>query len=769
MSRQILVVGFLLGSLIIGNNGLAAESSSVGVLPVGGHPPALRFPHFPDTLHAVVWRNWGLVPSAHLAQVLGTSPEKVRELARSMGLPESLDGAEDLRKRGYITLIRRNWHLLPYEQLLQLLNMSPEELAYVLREDDFLYVKLGNLKPRCEIVRYQEPSEQVRDQEAWMRSVLSKHFGDRIPLAEQKRFAFVEELSRPLEGFQPREDNKWDRGLRFIYSYFAPYGDPLLHPELDPYPDGLLQRLSLLGVNGVWLHVVLRNLAPGGDDFPEFGVGHEVRLENLRKLAARAKKYGIGIYLYINEPRAMPEAFFQNRPEMAGVKEGEFRTMCTSDPRVRRWLRESLTFVFQQVPDLAGVFTISASENLTNCASHGRWKDCPRCAGRSDDEIIAEVNRTIEEGVHAGNPKARVIVWDWGWHGHGDASSLIRLLPQTVWLMSVSEWSQPFERGGVKLRVGEYSISVPGPGPRAIQHWAVARECGLKTVAKVQFNLTWELAAVPFLPVLDLVAEHCHGLNRHEVDGMMLTWTLGGYPSPNLAVASRFASDRTATIDAVLNAVAADRYGQSAVPLVRAAWSQFSTAFREYPYDGAVVYHGPQQMGPANLLYAEPTGYLATMTGIPYDDLRRWRGPYPEDVFAGQWEKLAVGWREGLETFRRVVESADADKKHIAEADLRVAEAAYLHFASVANQVRFTMARNKLQSLPADSEDARRLREQMATILRDEIALAKRLYEITLRDARIGFEASNHYFYVPIDLLEKILNCENLLKELAAE
>ena len=34
--------------------------------------------------------------------------------------------------------------------------------------------------------------------------------------------------------------------------------------------------------------------------------------------------------------------------------------------------------------------------------------------------------------------------------------------------MSVSEWDKPIERGGIKTKVGEYSISAVGPGPRAI-------------------------------------------------------------------------------------------------------------------------------------------------------------------------------------------------------------------------------------------------------------------------------------------------------------
>ena len=54
----------------------------------------------------------------------------------------------------------------------------------------------------------------------------------------------------------------------------------------------------------------------------------------------------------------------------------------------------------------------------------------------------------------------------------------------------------------------------------------------------------------------------------------------------------------------------------------------------------------------------------------------------------------------------------------------------------------------------------------MRAILESEISLARRLHAIQLRDSRIGFEASNQYYYVPQDLLEKILNCRFLLKQL---
>ena len=48
-------------------------------------------------------------------------------------------------------------------------------------------------------------------------------------------------------------------------------------------------------------------------------------------------------------------------------------------------------------------------------------------------------------------------------------------------------------------------------------------------------------------------------------------------------------------------------------------------------------------------------------------------------------------------------------------------------------------------------------------LLKNEIVLAKGLYAIQCSDSRIGFEATNHYYYVPVDLAEKVINCRDLL------
>ena len=439
--------------------------------------------------------------------------------------------------------------------------------------------------------------------------------------------------------------------LRFIYSYFGGLRRPAVEPRAGSLSRraagaavglGSQRRLAARGAAQIWRRA--------GPAFPEFGAGHERRLANLRGVSRRGrKKYGIGVYLYINEPRAMPTAFFKNRPEMAGVREGELtapvHVASGGAPLDER--RPGLRLPRRR-PTWRASFTITASENLTNCASHGSGRNARTARIAATRKSSPKSTPRLSTAYIAAIPRPRCIVWDWGWRGHGDAPDIIARLPKSAWLMSVSEWAVPIDRGGVQDDGGR--VFAFGRGPRPAGHSGTGnwpRQPALKTVAKVQLNNSWELSAVPYLPVMDLVAEHCHNLASAGVDGMMLSWSLGGYPSPNLEIAAPFRRKPTPGVDEV-----ARRRGRRAIrarsaPLARKAWTAFSTAFRQYPFSLPVLYSSPMQVGPANPLYLEKTGYAATMTGIPYDDLKAWRGPYPAEVFAAQFEKVAQGWQLG--------------------------------------------------------------------------------------------------------------------------
>jgi hypothetical protein len=170
-------------------------------------------------------------------------------------------------------------------------------------------------------------------------------------------------------------------------------------------------------------------------------------------------------------------------------------------------------------------------------------------------------------------------------------------------------------------------------------------------------------------------------------------------------------------------------------------------------------------MGPANPLYLKSTGYPATMVGIPYDDLTRWRAVYPAEVWIAQMEKVRAGFERGCGLWSRAAGQTSSGARREAWRELGLFRAAELHFASCVNQARFVVARDRLPAAAGEAERAA-CREELRRVVRSELDVAKRLLPLARADSRIGYESSNHYFYIPQDLLEKVLCCRFILAEL---
>ena len=173
-----------------------------------------------------------------------------------------------------------------------------------------------------------------------------------------------------------------------------------------------------------------------------------------------------------------------------------------------------------------------------------------------------------------------------------------------------------------------------------------------------------------------------------------------------------------------------------------------------------MLYKGPQQWGPANPLYPKPTGYQATMVGIPYDGLdfgtwdNKWNGIFPVKPWIERFDEVARGFDEGCRLFAAVLPLVDdPSKRAAAEKELAMFRAEEMHFRSLVDQSRFILARN------AGDRAAMR-----AYALR-ELATAKEYLPIVRADSRIGYECSNHYFYIPRDVVEKIVVCRKILDE----
>ena len=722
----------------------------MNILPEVSKKQAIKYDYFPTAWQAVVWRNWGYLPIERIAKALKATVKEIKEAAKMLGLNPNEVINPMWEKRGYLTIIRNNWHLCTYEQILILLNLSEEALAFILKEDDFMWVKLGNMKPAVEAPQYAPLNEEQLQQTRQIAEFLQNEF-TKEQSGQEQAFAFIDKFHEPLEEKESSLIKTNDmENLRMVYPYFALYGDVLIDEEIDPLPERILKEYAEAGINGIWMQMVLYQMVEFPFE-PELSRGWEKRIQSLKKLVAKAKKYGIGIYPYFNEPRAMSDAFFQKYPHLRGESEGDFYAMCTSTPEVQDYLYNSVKQLFEMVPDLPGYFTITMSENLTNCYSRlvGEMT-CPRCKERTPWEVIAEVNNLMAKGAHDAVPSAKAIAWTWGWSDDW-AEKVVPLLTEGQIVQCTSEEALPFNIGGVKGNVLDYTMSLCGPSEKSKRVWKAARECGLQVSAKVQMNNTWEMAVVPYIPVFDKIAEHIRNLKEQGVRHLHAGWTLGGCPSPNLRLASWLMDERGTVREFLV-----DWLGAELGNVVYDAQQRLSNAFSHYPFHIDTLYYGPQNFGPMAPFFLHKTDYRATMVGFPFDDLTGWRGIYPAEIYEDEYHKLTEGWREGV----LLLERYEGMNRELDELIL-IAKAILCQYESAYHHIQFVQYRGD-DALEVNSVR----RAEMIRVISEEMDTVQKLIGLQLEDSRIGYESSNHYFYTLQDLKEKIINlnwCESML------
>lgn len=562
---------------------------------------------------------------------------------------------------------------------------------------------------------------------------------------------------------------------RYIFTYYEMYGDMLRESVSEFYPETYLQYLSHFGVNGIWLQGILHELVHT-KIFPEFGKDSQRLIDRLNSLIVRAKKYGMGVYLYFNEPRGQSDNFYKKYPECKGalVESRGGHAMCTSAKVTQSYLVTAFKELFTLAPDLSGIFIITASENLTNCYSNTKTPDCPRCSKRKPYEVISEVINLIARGVKSVKPEAEVIAWDWSWHNlieEDPQAELIKAINPSVSLMADFERGTQIERGGIKTSVDEYCLSVVGPSPRAATRALQAKEKGTKCLAKLNLSTTWEMSAVPFLPIPGQVAEKFQNMRQHGFSGAMESWSVGGYPSINLEAAKEFYWSSDMTPQKAVMRVASIRYGIDLAGEVSTIWDKLKKSFSDnYPMTNGFIYSSPILWGTARNLYFNPLTkpYGQTRIWNPKDDNQWGEKVFPPEVQIALLEKMATDWESGARELKTVFDKSGILNRPEVQKDLGIIETIAIHFQSTANQINFNLFRNQLLNTN-DNAQQRDLLDTIESIVKNEIELAGRHYAIARKDSRIGFESATQYFYRCANILEKIANCQYILQTLIPE
>ncbi len=694
----------------------------------------------------VILRNYGVISAEKIAKIIETDLTTVEREALRLGIDSLKIVNPDWVTKGFVTVIRNNWDLLSLNQIAFILDKTVDELNTLLIEYDFLDVKLG-VQPALSNVSY---SGLTHDE------ILETEQNSRIIKAY-----ICQEKVKPFDFFTNRvepvltSDGEYLVAERFVSSYCADYSNALNDDDLSDYSDEYLTWLKATGTNGIWISETLKNLA----DFPfdkSYAGDYVRRVKNLRKLTERCNKHGINVYVYLNEPRSLPERFFEKYPELKGQKTSNgYYCLCTSAKKTQEYLYNAIKSLAENVPLLKGIMTITMSENPTHCYSikwNGESIDttCPHCKERKPQEICAEINNIISRALKAGNGYTKLIANLWGWSGFmGWTDEMtfdgIDRLDDDVEILCVSEYGKDICRGGVKSQIIDYSISEVGPSEISRKTLSYAKSKGRKIWAKIQVNNSWECSAIPYLPTFSLMTNHVKNLKQLGVDGMMLGWSLGGYPGGVLPLVNSLCSAKNFDEKEWYKSTFGGNAG-----IVNKVSKIFGSAFSEFPFSIDSLYYGGHTLGCGNLWDLEKINRKSSMVCFTFDDYQSYTKPYGLETYISQYKKLNSLWLEGLNLIKDVHGNAAYEEFK------RYAFVAYIHFKSAENLAVFT----KYKSNVKDNADI------LFKCLNSEFSMTCKLLRYIAVDAKIGYEMTNHYFYNQNILLEKLINLENIIDKI---
>ncbi len=525
-----------------------------------------------------------------------------------------------------------------------------------------------------------------------------------------------------------------------------------LNRDEEFYPDEYLNGLAHCRVNGIWVAGLFREILYS-EVLPELCTEVEPQaLERLNKLTERAANYGIKVYLFCMEPRSLKPGHpvFAAHPELLGTVCGEgdllgVGTLCFEEQRVRDYLRESLTGLWNAAPKLGGMIQIFAGERATSCRSIddyiGDGTLCPRCARLTQGEALSRIIRFQTEVLREVAPDARYLVWSYGLPRRAQTTKEYiyqNIGREVVWLENFEHYLTK-EFFAHTIINEEYSLSLTGPSETFSAMHKLAKPESPEVWPKLQFGTTYEFGNLPFMPTPAAAFRKSCG----EYGGAFLSWIIGGWPDLMLKAFGMTTGANHHTEKEFLHRLAAFYYGENQADQVAAAWKIFAEALELYPCDKDIFYYGPLPRSPGYRLLLTGGETLPAHTynwGIDrnrkqqacYTSVPKWSGAFHPEELSMLFRRLAARWNDGLEILRRIPATRTTSRQ------LAAAEAVQVMTESAANVYDFYRLRSNFR----DPETAR----QLVALAESEITLARRMMELLRVDARIGFQ-SEIYFY----------------------
>ena len=562
---------------------------------------------------------------------------------------------------------------------------------------------------------------------------------------------------------------------RISRCFFAPNTRPPLKldeltDDVDYYPEAYLDRIMHERLNGVWLTIYLNDMPSSA--FPERGRDADARLAKLKRVAERCAKYGIKCYIFMAEPRNFSGRWKSNtleemaaHPELSSRDDAGNTYFCTSTAEGKRYIAETVGYLFSKVPELGGIINIMSLESAHPCAERKLYPHigacrCPRCSKFTAPQLYSEIARVFSRAMKHYNPEAEFFGWFYsGFHMPGEPENDVRLAIAEAWpaectLIHNCETGGENPQCGKTMIVQDYSLSWPGPSG----YWRDMAARAPKIGAKMQTGCSHEDATVPYLPVPGVLFERYHGLHQAEnCAAVMQCWYFGSVPSVMNRAAGRLSCDPMPESEpAFLEELARPGWGNHAAEVAR-AWELFSRSYRNFPETIAFKWFGPLHASIAFPWYAYPADLPIAPSftqAFPKNSGDRIGECVGYGLNFAEVRQLLRAmdelWRQGLEILRPCADTP------LRKMELGVAETIGIQFASSRRFFEFYHLRDDMIFNGHDNLKA--MKALAEAELKDTLILA----ELCRNDSRLGYHSEvESYCFFP----EKLTARAELLKD----
>lgn len=450
------------------------------------------------------------------------------------------------------------------------------------------------------------------------------------------------------------------------------------------YSDAWFEKLLEHGFNGFWLNVWMRRLVA----FRETETVEQAqRVDSLNRLIDRAGRFGVGVWLLLNEPKAYPRRhpIWERFPSMRGAPgtwglnqdKMEHNLICTSTDEGRDYIYENSLRMHRALPGLAGTVLITASEYPTHCYCHTITNtggtvfssdqehegiDCAICANRSPADVVSEILNLYIKGRRDAGSGASVVAWNWNWvmYAPHPWEDLLRRLDPGITVMADFEYGGIDNVSGKSRPVDEYSLIYVGPGERYKSIATCAVKHGLHHASKLQLGATHEMGTVANMPLLSHIYQKLAYLKHDQCDGIFGTWNFGNRFTINTAALGlSMKKPALNETDLFLSELARQYMGvEDGAGFIKSV-QNIEAAFDFYPLSNKMIYFGPVNFALALPMDDSPLkGTPLTNSFLQMERGDKWEdslGPFTLDEVIARFEAMTGKLRPALSLFESVL------------------------------------------------------------------------------------------------------------------